>query len=323
MGAGMTVPTRLVPDGLREELDRLEERLRRTSERLPGPYSKLLDLMFEAGGKRIRPALVFAASGLAEPNPEAVRNLAAAVETLHAATLVHDDLVDQSAMRRGAPTLNSRWGAGATVLAGDWLFARSARFAASTGSLRVMEIFARTLQTLTDGELRQLVGRRNAPTVDEYEDRIYCKTASLFEASTEMSAVLARLPEDDIQALASFGRELGMAFQIVDDILDFTGDDRRLGKPVGSDLRAGTVTLPAILHYQRHDLDVQALRSADGAAMDEAVQRVAEDPQAIAGATASARERLARAEAALDRLPDSASTDLLRHLARRAVDRDR
>jgi geranylgeranyl pyrophosphate synthase len=317
----LAVPPALVE--VQEDLARLEPRLRDTAGVDYPMLGQLLDWIFGAGGKRLRPALVFATARLGEADGEAVHNLAAAVETLHAATLVHDDLVDGSALRRGRPTLNTRWNAGATVLAGDWLFARAARFAAAAQNLRVMDVFARTLGTLTDGELRQLLGRRGVPTVAEYEYRIYAKTAALFEASTEAGAVLARLGEAEIRALATFGRELGVAFQIVDDVLDFTGAEERLGKPVGSDLAGGTVTLPVLLHLARYPEDAARLSSGleAGRDLDDLVEAVRSGP-AVQEALAEAQARLERCLAALGTLTAGPGRDALERIARYAVDRD-
>ncbi len=320
-------PAFVVPPALvdvQDDLARLEGRLRDTAGVDYPVLGQLLDWIFGAGGKRIRPALVFAAGSLGPADDEAVHNLAAAVETLHAATLVHDDLVDGSALRRGMPTLNTRWNAGATVLAGDWLFARAARFAAAARNVRVMDVFARTLGTLTDGELRQLFGRRGIPTVAEYEYRIYAKTAALFEASTEAAAVLAGQGEAVIAALAHYGRELGIAFQIVDDVLDFAGDAQRLGKPVGGDLRGGTVTLPVLLHLADHPGDAAWLTAEGvepGERLDALVAAVCAGP-APAQALAVARERLERALAALAVLPAGPGRARLERIARYAVDRD-
>lgn len=321
------LPSFMVPPALEDvhdDLARLEARLRDTAGIDYPVLGQLLDWIFGAGGKRIRPALVFATARLGEADDEAVHNLAAAVETLHAATLVHDDLVDGSALRRGLPTLNTRWNAGATVLAGDWLFARAARFAAWAQNVRVMDVFARTLGTLTDGELRQLFGRRGVPSIAEYEYRIYAKTAALFEASTEAGAVLAGLGEEEIAALATFGRELGVAFQIVDDVLDFAGAEERLGKPVGSDLRSGTVTLPVLLHLAHHPA-AAAWVAADGIEpgpeLDALVDAVRAGT-AVDAALAEAHARLDRALAALYTLPPSTGRDALVRIARYAVDRD-
>ena len=185
--------------------------------------------------------------------PEKTISLAAAVETLHNATLVHDDLIDGALLRRGSATLNSMWGKGATVLAGDYLFARAAGFAAETENVRVVQIFAETLRIICDGELRQLFssGQWEQPK-DTYYTRIFAKTASLFASATSSAGVLAEAPADLERALYDYGYHLGMAFQIVDDILDFTGDESMLGKPIGSDLRQGIVTLPFFYYLETH-----------------------------------------------------------------------
>jgi geranylgeranyl pyrophosphate synthase len=305
---------------LQADLDAVERRLTDTAGLELAPLAGLLELMFASGGKRIRPSLAIASTRLGECEADSVTDLGAAVETLHAATLVHDDLVDGATVRRGMPTVSAHWSSSATVLAGDWLFARAARFAAATGSVRVIDIFARTLQTLTDGELRQLLGRSAQPTLEEYESRIYSKTAALFEAACEMGGVLSRQPENTITALAGFGRGVGMAFQIVDDILDFTGTPERMGKPVGSDLQSGTVTLPAIIHLER----AGAVWSP-GAGRDERAAlaaRVAGDYDALEAARAVARTHGESARRHLSAIPDGEARHLLEGLARVAVDRD-
>jgi len=307
------------------DLRRLELRLRDASGIEFGLLQQLVDWVFASGGKRIRPAIVFGVARLGRAPEDAATCLAAAVETLHAATLVHDDLVDGALTRRGLPTLNVRWSGGATVLAGDWLFARAARFAADTGNVRVMQIFARTLGTLTDGELRQLLGRSGVPARDEYLHRIYAKTASLFEASAEAAAVLIGAGEAEIETLARFGREAGMAFQIMDDILDFTSTESRLGKPVGGDLKAGTVTLPALLYFDAHPgaapwLDDGA--TASEAEVDALVARIGADRAVVDAARRVALERCDRAVAALERIAPGAARDDLARLARFAVERD-
>ncbi len=320
---GLRLPPVLLP--VADDLTRLEACLRDGEGVEFDLLRQLLDWVFSSGGKRIRPAMVFGAARLGLADPAAVTKLAAAIETLHTATLVHDDLVDGSLIRRGLPTLNVRWSAGATVLAGDWLFARAARFAADTGHIRVMQIFARMLGTLTDGELRQMFGRQGIPTRDEYAYRIYAKTASLFEAATEATGVLLGADADTIDALAAFGRQAGMAFQIVDDILDFTSTEDRLGKPVGSDLRGGTVTLPALIYLDAHP--EAAGWWANGAAPDAArvdgvVEAIRRDADVLAAARDAARARLAAALDALHTLPAGPARDDLERIARFAVERD-
>jgi geranylgeranyl pyrophosphate synthase len=179
--------------------------------------------------------------------------MAAGVEMLHTATLVHDDTIDNAAKRRGKPTASKIWGGGIAILVGDYLFARSAELVSRTGNLRVIRLFARTLMALCTGELEQNFSSFNKnQTRQSYFSRIEDKTASLFSTATESAGVLSEAPESAVEALRTYGSNLGMAFQIADDILDFTADENKLGKPVGSDLIQGTLTLPAILLNERY-----------------------------------------------------------------------
>jgi geranylgeranyl pyrophosphate synthase len=187
--------------------------------------------------------------------------LSAAIELLHTATLVHDDLIDGALLRRGIPTLSARWSPGATVLTGDFMFARAARLAAETGSLDVMKIFAQTLSIIVNGEIEQLfVNHCDADRLN-YTHRIYAKTASLFETTAVSAALISSQDSQVHERYAKFGYALGMAFQIIDDIMDFTSDTVKLGKPVGNDLRQGIVTLPVIVYAEDHpnDEDIAAL----------------------------------------------------------------
>jgi len=178
------------------------------------------------------------------------------VELLHTATLVHDDAIDKSAVRRGRPTVNSLWGEDRAVLLGDYLFAKAGEFAALTGDLRVVRLFAQTLQIISSGELRQTFDAFNLEqSRQHYFERITRKTASLFSLSTQSGAILSQAPEASVQALRVYGTNLGIAFQIIDDVLDFTGTEKELGKPVGSDLAQGTLTLPAMLLLEHYPED--------------------------------------------------------------------
>ncbi len=325
--APQVAPARLpaVLEPMAGDLERLEHFLRDDSGVGFALLGQLLQSTFDSGGKRIRPALVFGAARLGQADPQAVLYHAAAVETLHAASLVHDDLVDGAMLRRGMPTLNERWGAGATVLAGDWLFARSAGFSAGTGHVRVVQLFAKTLGDLTDGELRQLFGRRGIPSREEYDYRIFAKTGSLFQTCTEGSGELLGLPEAKVDALACFGRELGMAFQVVDDLLDFTSSEERLGKPVGHDLRSGQVTLPTLLYLEDQPEAGAWLRNGAKPEEDE-VERLIEAIQAseaaIEGSQRAAEQHIERAIEALRELPAGRARDELEAVARYVVRRD-
>jgi geranylgeranyl pyrophosphate synthase len=182
--------------------------------------------------------------------------MAAAVEIMHTATLVHDDAIDNSPVRRGRSTVNKLWGEDEAVLLGDYLFAEAGALTATTGNLRVIKNFAATLKTISGGELNQAFNAFNLEqTRSQYFQRLAQKTASLFSMAIESGSVLSQAPEESVQILIEYGYNLGIAFQIVDDILDFIGTEEELGKPVGSDLAQGTLTLPAMLLLEHYPED--------------------------------------------------------------------
>ena len=213
----------------------------------------LLDYVAETGGKRIRPAVTLLASHSYPHDPEKLVLMASAVELLHLATLIHDDTVDDSSTRRGRATVSNVWGHHVSVLFGDYVFATSATFVCDTESLRIMRRFSETIMELASGELIEYFGAYDANQARElYNDRIYRKTASLFCTAGESGAVLAGAPEDEVQAMRRYAYNIGMAFQVGDDLLDFQGDESNMGKPVGSDLLHGVLTLPTILLMERY-----------------------------------------------------------------------
>ena len=231
-----------------DDLDRADALLQSAANVGYEPLETVLRPILGARGKRLRPALVLLAAKQGEYDPERLLPAAAAVELLHTASLIHDDTLDRASTRRGVPTIHSALSDKVSVLVGDYLFAKSADFAAKTRSLRVMEIFAQVLMTIADGQLQELLVPMSTESLKrEYYRRIACKTASLFRASAEIGATLGNVDEVKAEALRQYGFHFGMAFQIADDILDFVGDEQELGKPVGSDLRQGTLTLPTIL----------------------------------------------------------------------------
>lgn len=236
---------------MRTDLDRVDARVLEVAQVNHPAASSLVSDIVQAGGKRLRP-LVLLLAGRAfdyEARFDELVTAAAGVELLHTASLIHDDTVDRSALRRGKPTLNSVLSAGATILIGDYLFAQSAMLAAATGNVRVVSIFASTLGALCDGQLREMFqGHLLDQSREDYEARIYGKTASLFAGAAEMGAVLANAAEEQVQTLRQFGSDIGMAFQIVDDLLDVTGGTKDLGKPAGNDLKQGTITLPTMIY---------------------------------------------------------------------------
>jgi geranylgeranyl pyrophosphate synthase len=316
-------------DLVKDDLQRVETRLHDVPLRSDadlGLVTEAIGHLLDAGGKRIRPALTLLTGRLYPSDPDKIISMAAAVEMLHTATLVHDDVVDGSMLRRGSPTLNAHWSPGATILTGDYMFARAADLAAQTDNVRVMQIFARTLMTIVSGELRQLFGNAtHRQTREDYFKRIYAKTASMFELATEAAAVLIGATEDEIAALRQYGHDLGIAFQIMDDVLDFTGDASQVGKPVASDLRQGIVTLPVIdyLDAQPHDRRVDDLLRS-GQHSDEVVLPIVADVRAsgaVDRAVSEARDYVRSAQQKLAQFADSAALQSMQAVAEYVVAR--
>ena len=321
---------------LTADLERVEHKMRESVHPEYPQLAAVIRHLLDSGGKRLRPALALLAGHIYDDESEELVSLAASVEMLHTATLVHDDLIDGALLRRGRETLNSRWNMGATVLTGDYLFARAAALAAETKHVRVMAIFADTLMTICSGELRQIFERHDLPALDSepaweaalerYDQRILAKTASLFAAATEAAAVLGGAPQPEMDALRDYGRLLGTGFQIIDDVLDFQGDEEVLGKPVGSDLREGIVTLPVLYYLRQHPEDERVAAVVRGGSDDEMVREVV---TAIceSGATDRAIERarglIAQSQAALEALPDCPSRRTLDALAEYTISRQK
>jgi geranylgeranyl pyrophosphate synthase len=311
---------------VRAGLQAVEARLREVPpgqhEALTGATEHLLD----SGGKRVRPGLALLAAQAFRAERRQAVSLAAAVEMLHTATLVHDDLIDGSLLRRGIPTLNAQWTPAATVLTGDYLFARAASLAAATGNVRVMDVFAATLMTLVNGEINQLFVSRGRASRDDYYKRIYAKTASMFALATEAGAILGSAGEPAISAMREYGKEVGMAFQIVDDILDYVGQEGHVGKPVGNDLRQGLITLPALYFLEAHPDDPHMAAILNGQAGDPAQVAVVVDSIRISGAVdlalAEARRFVGRARGALSAVPAGREREALDALADYVVRRD-
>ncbi len=206
--------------------------------------------LFAAGGKRLRPGIVLLLSRAIAPDgglSSQHRRLAEITEMIHTASLVHDDVVDEAATRRGVDTVHSRFNNRLAVLAGDFLFAQASWHLANLDDLEVVKLLSRVIMDLADGEVRQSLFRYDTgQSFETYLEKSYCKTASLVANSARAAGVLSRLPEARLDDLYRFGRQLGLAFQVVDDILDFTGSDQQLGKPAASDLASGYLTAPAL-----------------------------------------------------------------------------
>ena len=241
---------------VREDLAQVEERLRLVGRVDFAHLSELLDYSLRGSGKRVRPILTLLSGKFYDYNPEHLLTMATAVEVMHTATLVHDDAIDNSAVRRSRPTVYSLWGAEKAVLLGDYMFAEAGALTATTGNLRAIKLFAATLKTISSGEIMQAYNAFNLKQDRaQYIQRVAMKTASLFRLSTESGSALSQAPEEAIQILVEYAHNLGIAFQIVDDILDYAGTEEELGKPVGSDLAQGTLTLPAMLLVERYPED--------------------------------------------------------------------
>ncbi|UCC16253.1 MAG: polyprenyl synthetase family protein [Dehalococcoidales bacterium] len=239
-----------------KDLVKVEEKLNEISKVDFSHLAELVDYSLKNTGKMIRPALTLLTGKFYRYNLDLLLNMATSVEVMHTATLVHDDAIDHSAMRRGRSTIYKLWGDEQAVLLGDYLFAEAGGLCAATDNLRVIRQFSATLKTISSGEIDQAYNSFNPQqSREKYFSRIAKKTAALFSLSTESGAVLSDAPEESIQILANYGYNLGVAFQIVDDILDFTSTEDELGKPVGSDLSQGTITLPSLMIMEKYPGD--------------------------------------------------------------------
>lgn len=288
-----------------------------------------LEHVLAAPGKRVRPAITLLASRLwGEMGNELAITMATAVELLHIATLVHDDTVDRADVRRGRATASSLWGDRVAVLLGDYLFAASARFVCDTGNIRVVRRFAETIMELSKGELTEVLAPgQPVPSRHDYEERIYNKTASLFSTAAESGAVLAGGPEEASRDLRDFGYNVGMAYQVMDDVLDFSSTADDLGKPACNDLRQGVLTLPSIVFLERypHDNPLRHLFSASADDADLYIQRAAKQIRSCGILEECARVADAfveHARSALRSLPNSEARTSLMLLAKFAGSRN-
>jgi geranylgeranyl pyrophosphate synthase len=291
-------------------------------------FRDLLRHILRGRGKRLRPAIGFLVTRMLNGDVERALPLAASVELLHTATLVHDDLVDNAFVRRGNPTLNAIASQGVTVLVGDYMFACSADYANRCRNLAVMDVVAKTVMIICAGELRQIFRTGDLrQDVEEYYRQIESKTASLFAASSESAGLMVDQSPEAVAALRAYGHNLGMAFQVADDILDFVGDEKTLGKPVGSDLRQGTITLPALYALQNAKVGrrLLSLLESEGdreAAVRQAVQIIRQS-NAIESSYQTAADFAAKAKSSLDGFPDSPYRDALLTLADYSVNREK
>jgi heptaprenyl diphosphate synthase/octaprenyl-diphosphate synthase len=311
---------------VQKDLKKVEQSLEEITDAEFSLLAQLLAYTLKTGGKRVRPALTLLSGKFYIYEPTLLVPMAAAIELLHTATLVHDDIVDNSPVRRGKPTVSRAWGENSALLLGDYLFAKAGSLVAGTGNLRAIKLFSQTLMTISAGELKQTSITFDIAKVREYYFAwIGAKTACLFSTSTESGAILSQAPEEAIQAIKDYGHNLGMAFQIVDDVLDFVGEEDELGKPVGSDLREGTLTLPTILFaesYPEDELTKNVIGKKDAEGVSQAVERI-RNSQVIADCLAMASEFCLRARQAAEKLPDNSARKSLIDLAEYIVKRQK
>ena len=245
-------------DLLREDLVALEDEFGRDTVSNVGAITEIGEYLRAGGGKRIRPALLLLSAKLLNYEGRSAVRLGAVVEILHTATLVHDDIIDDAKTRRGRPAANTQWGNSKCVLAGDWLYMQAFKIAVQERNFRILDTLIELTQQMVEGELLQMEKLGKLITLEEHYDLIFRKTACLFSVCMRLGAILGGASPDQESALARYGHDLGMAFQIVDDVLDLTASEDVLGKPVASDLREGKVTMSVIHALERCTVEERA-----------------------------------------------------------------
>ncbi|UCD87570.1 MAG: polyprenyl synthetase family protein [Desulfobacterales bacterium] len=309
-------------ESVQQDLAEIEVALTENLEPYLSMVSHVAKYIMFSGGKRIRPLLMVLSARLCGYKGNYDKTLSVVFEYLHAATLLHDDVVDDAAVRRGNPVAHSIWGNPATVLVGDFLLARSIAIAAKTDSVPIIDILAHTTAQMSEGEIQQLLHRGDL-AVDEadYTEVIRRKTACLIQAACQVGALLAGAPEKQVEALRDYGYQLGIAFQMADDILDYTADTRILGKPIGTDLREGKLTLPVIYALNqatgedRRRLEI-AIRDMDMMEADfETVLKLIKKYGGIVYTRKRAQEHIEQAKTCLDMFGPSQPRKLLEQLA--------
>ena len=323
MSATMTGTDFIVP--IRAELEDFEQRLHATVRADLGPVAEAMEQILDAGGKRLRPALVFLSAGLGPARRiDDVHRAAMAIEFIHNATLIHDDLIDGAPTRRGLRTIHESLGPNPAIIIGDYYFAKGANLMSQIGNPEIDAVLSQTVMTICFGEMLQLTSqRRYEQSLDEYYAKIERKTAVLLAASTFCGAVLGGLEDRQVEALRRFGRLLGMSFQIADDVLDYLATEQEVGKPVGNDLKQGTVTLPLMLARQASNGRLDAVLAKP--VLDDAdyaeVVRIVRDSSGIDESYAYAKSFGDKARAELESFPPSAYRDALESLTYYVVGR--
>jgi octaprenyl-diphosphate synthase len=238
---------REIYDLVRADLAKVEDEFCQQSVSSVRPITEIGQYLQVSGGKRLRPALLLLSAKMCGYEGHSAIRLGAVMELIHTATLIHDDVIDEAETRRGRPSTNSRWGNHTSVLAGDWLYMQAFNIALAERNFKILDILIGLTQVMVEGELLQLSQlKRMEISEDDYLELVYRKTACLFSACLRLGALLGKVSEESELKLASYGTNLGLAFQVIDDLLDFTSSEETLGKPIGSDLREGKITLPLI-----------------------------------------------------------------------------
>ena len=286
--------------------------------------NQLSHYIVNSGGKRLRPLLVLLSAKSFGYQGDMHHLLAAIIELIHTATLLHDVVVDESELRRGNETANALFGNAASVLVGDFLYSRAFEMMVDIDDMRVMKILARTTNVIAEGEVMQLMNVHDAETTeDKYLEVIYCKTAKLFEAATQLGAVLCRRSEQEEQAMAAYGRYLGTAFQLIDDVMDYSSNSEQMGKNVGDDLAEGKPTLSLIYAIQQETAEQAAvIKSAiekGGYDHIEQVQAIIQQTGALEYSEKMAQLQAQLAIDELEHLPDSEGKTMLENIARLSV----
>ena len=289
--------------------------------------SQIADYIISAGGKRIRPALVLLMANAWGYRGTDHHKLAAVIEFIHTATLLHDDVVDESSLRRGRETANALFGNAASVLVGDFVYSRAFQMMVSVDNMRVMRILADATNVIAEGEVLQLMNMHDPDvTEDRYLQVIRSKTAKLFEAATELGSLITGTTEDNINAAAEYGRSLGTAFQLIDDVLDYSGNAHDIGKNVGDDLREGKPTLPLIYLLQHgttqeRELVRNCIEHGDEEHFDDILNAIT-GSGALEYTRLKAEQASQRAISSLDNLPEGGHKTALMQLAKFAVERN-
>ncbi len=315
-----------IRDLIHDDMDAVNDLIRKSLYSDVALIGELGNYLISSGGKRIRPILVLLSARACGYQGNRHHQVAAIIEFIHTATLLHDDVVDASNMRRGQQTANAIWGNEASVLVGDFVYSRAFEMMIKVDSMRVMDILAHATNTIAEGEVMQLLNVHNADTtIESYLDVIHCKTAKLFEAGSELGALLSDSTEEQIRAMASYGMHLGTAFQLVDDVLDYSSNANELGKNIGDDLAEGKPTLPLIYAIQHgNEEQAKVVRHAieeGGLENIEAVMAAIQATDAIAYTAQLARNEAQKAREALRIFPPSRYIDAMLSLADFSVER--